>query len=69
MSSEENRPSCPECDRPLSCGAMVLFEREDDGKRTCRGVWECDQRHVWWGWLDRPGEPLEACPYPDILRE
>ncbi|MDH6115604.1 hypothetical protein P3T36_007732 [Kitasatospora sp. MAP12-15] len=46
---------------------MALFRREDDGKRTCRSVWGCPQRHVWWNWADRPGSPLETCPHPDLF--
>lgn len=60
-------PVCPDCDGPLKAGAMALCRREDDGKRTCRMVWGCADRHVWWHWADRPDSPLEPCPYPDLL--
>ncbi|RAJ42420.1 hypothetical protein K353_02775 [Kitasatospora sp. SolWspMP-SS2h] len=50
----------------MKCTAMVLSEREEDGKRVCRAVWQCGDRHLWWGWSDRPEEPLETCPYPDF---
>jgi hypothetical protein len=47
--------------------ALVLAHREEDGKRVCRGVWQCADRHLWWSWADRPGDPLEPCPYPDLF--
>ncbi|GAA1088615.1 hypothetical protein GCM10009663_35280 [Kitasatospora arboriphila] len=67
MTSEEKQPSCPECEQPLSMGAMALCKREDDGARVCRGVWGCGQGHVWWKWADRPADPLEVCPHPELF--
>lgn len=49
-------------------GGFVLCGREDDGKRVCRSVWKCAGRHTWWGWADRPDEPLEICPMPELFR-
>ncbi|MER7791604.1 hypothetical protein [Streptomyces sp. NPDC097640] len=40
---------------------------EDDGELTCRMVWGCADRQVWWHWVDRPEGPLEPCPYPGLL--
>jgi hypothetical protein len=37
------------------------------GRRTCRALWRCTGRHVWWRWADRPEEPLEACPMPELF--
>lgn len=50
------------------CDGIVLSKREDDGRRTCRTLWRCTGRHVWWRWADRPNEPLEVCPVPELLR-
>ncbi|MFF3464888.1 dehydrogenase [Streptomyces sp. NPDC001984] len=61
-------PACPECGQPMKSGGFVLSEREDDGRRTCRSLWKCVDRHVWWGWADRPDEPLEVCPVPGLFR-
>jgi hypothetical protein len=61
-------PVCPECERPMESRGFVSSRREDDGRRTCRTLWRCAGRHVWWGWADRPDEPLEACPVPGLFR-
>ncbi len=50
----------------MKCTAMALSRREEDGVRVCRAAWQCERRHLWWGWSDRPGEPLEVCPYPEL---
>lgn len=68
MTSEAG-PGCPACERPMRCGAFVLCEREDDGKRVCRTVWGCPEGHVWWLWADRPEEPPEPCPDPGLMGE
>ncbi|MFG2820256.1 dehydrogenase [Kitasatospora sp. NPDC048365] len=67
MALDDDRPRCPECKEPLALRAMALSKRAEDGQRVCRGVWGCDQRHVWWKWADRPADPLEICPYPDLF--
>jgi hypothetical protein len=59
--------TCPECAGPLKAGSFVLCRREDDGKRTCRIVWVCSHRHVWWKWADRPDAALEPCPHPGLF--
>ncbi|MFE4416024.1 dehydrogenase [Streptomyces sp. NPDC056821] len=61
-------PVCSECGQPMKPGGFVLCEQEDDGQRTCRSLWKCAGRHVWWGWTDRPDEPLEVCPVPELFR-
>ncbi|MFF0065925.1 dehydrogenase [Streptomyces sp. NPDC005279] len=61
-------PACPECSGPMTFGGFVLCGREDDDKRTCRSLWKCASRHVWWSWADRPDEPLEVCPVPELFR-
>ncbi|MEU4087714.1 dehydrogenase [Streptomyces aureus] len=61
-------PDCPECGRPMRSGGLVLSGREDDGRRACRSVWKCPDRHVWWRWADRPDGPLEVCPVPQLFR-
>lgn len=61
-------PACPECGRSMESGGPVLSRREDDGRRACRSLWRCDGPHVWWGWADRPDEPLEVCPVPGLFR-
>ncbi|HEY8984578.1 MAG TPA: dehydrogenase [Streptomyces sp.] len=66
MEANSAAPGCPSCGQAMNCTAMVLARREDDGKRVCRGVWQCAGQHLWWGWSDRPGEELEICPYPDF---
>ncbi|MFD0428979.1 dehydrogenase [Streptomyces zhihengii] len=53
----------------MRCGAFVLSEREDDGKRVCRTVWGCPEGHVWWLWADRPEGPPEPCPDPGLMGE
>ena len=63
----ESRRACPECGGPLEFGGMALCHREEDDRRTCRTVWGCSGRHVWWKWADRPADPLEVCPYPDLM--
>ena len=65
MTTEE---PCPVCDRPLTYGGMLLVHREDDGTRACRTLWDCADGHHWWRWTDRPGKPLEPCPYPTLFR-
>lgn len=60
-------PLCPDCGRPMRFGAFALCEREEDGRRICRGVWGCSERHIWWQWADRPGVPPEPCPYPELF--
>ncbi|MER5479487.1 dehydrogenase [Streptomyces sp. NPDC002734] len=64
MEANRAEPVCPTCGGPMTCTAMVLARREEDGKRVCRGVWQCADRHLWWKWSDRPGDQLETCPYP-----
>ncbi|MFF9359883.1 dehydrogenase [Streptomyces griseoluteus] len=64
----DHAPTCPECGRLMKSGGLVLSERVDDGQRTCRSLWRCADRHVWWGWADRPDEPLESCPTPELFR-
>ncbi|MFF9098349.1 dehydrogenase [Streptomyces sp. NPDC014802] len=59
-------PACPDCSQPMRFGGFVLCKREDDGRRTCRALWRCAGWHVWWGWADRPDEPLEVCPLPKL---
>lgn len=59
---------CPECRQPLKSGGLVLSKCKDDGRRTCRSLWRCASGHVWWGWADRPDEPLEICPVPELFR-
>ncbi|MFE7331956.1 dehydrogenase [Streptomyces sp. NPDC057565] len=61
-------PTCPECSQAMQFGGFVLCVREDDGKRTCRALWKCNSRHVWWKWADRPDEPLEVSPMPELFR-
>ncbi|MGW3592487.1 dehydrogenase [Streptomyces fungicidicus] len=63
----ESVPTCPECGGPLKAGAMALCHRDEDDRRVCRMVWGCSGRHVWWKWADRPADPLELCPYPDLV--
>ncbi|CAM5270762.1 hypothetical protein SALBM217S_03960 [Streptomyces griseoloalbus] len=64
----DDAASCPECGRPMESGGFVLVKREHDGRRTCRVLWTCTGRHVWWQWADRPEEPLEPCPVPGLFR-
>lgn len=52
----------------MQSGGFVLSKREDDGRRGCRMLWRCPDQHVWWGWTDQPGEPLEICPVPELFR-
>ncbi|MGW1806498.1 dehydrogenase [Streptomyces sp. NPDC002078] len=61
-------PACPECSLPMRFGGFVLATREDEARRTCRTLWRCTGRHVWWRWADRPDEPLEICPVPELVR-
>lgn len=61
-------PACPECGQPMESGGFVLSRREDDARRACRSLWRCADRHVWWGWADRPEEPLNVCPVPQVFR-
>ncbi|KMS90568.1 MULTISPECIES: hypothetical protein [Streptomyces] len=61
-------PTCPKCGDLMQFGGFVLVKREDDGRRACRVLWRCTGRHVWWRWGDRPEEPLEACPMPELFR-
>ncbi|MFD7713079.1 dehydrogenase [Streptomyces sp. NPDC059785] len=61
-------PACPECSQPMTSGGFVLAKREDDGRRICRTLLRCAGRHVWWRWADRPEEPLEGCPVPELFR-
>ncbi|MFD5597792.1 DUF2235 domain-containing protein [Streptomyces griseorubiginosus] len=60
---------CPVCDGPLTSGGMLLVHREDDDTRACRTLWRCAEGHHWWRWADRPGKPLEECPYPTLFRD
>lgn len=64
----DDAPACPECGRPMRSGGLVLAQRPDDGRRTCRSLWRCAGRHVWWRWADRPEEPLVTCPFPGLFR-
>ncbi|MGQ4419798.1 group II intron reverse transcriptase/maturase [Streptomyces sp. SAS_269] len=52
----------------VSCTSRCRPEAEDDGRRTCRALWRCTGRHVWWRWADRPEDPLETCPVAELLR-
>lgn len=61
-------PACPGCGRPLKSGGLVLSRREGGGERACRGLWRCEQGHVWWRWADDPGQSLEECPHPGLFR-
>ncbi|MEU3349176.1 dehydrogenase [Streptomyces sp. NPDC006700] len=61
-------PACPECSQPMKSGGFVLFGREDDNRRACRALWWCADRHTWWHWADRPDDPLEVCPVPELFR-
>ncbi len=61
-------PDCPECRQPMESGGLVLSGREDDNRRACRALWRCPERHIWWNWADRPDEPLDACPVPELFR-
>ncbi|MFK0252031.1 dehydrogenase [Streptomyces sp. NPDC090445] len=63
----DSSPACPECGRIMAFGGYVLCGRKDDGKRTCRSLWKCPERHVWWHWADWPEGPLEACPVPELF--
>ncbi|MFC8295046.1 dehydrogenase [Streptomyces sp. NPDC057242] len=59
---------CPDCDRPMEWKGFALFTREEDGKRFCRSLWRCQQdRTLWWHWADRQDEPLELCPFSDLV--
>ncbi|MGR3936473.1 dehydrogenase [Streptomyces sp. BRA346] len=60
--------ACPECSQPMKCGGFVLSRREGDDRQTCRMLWRCADRHVWWRWAGRPEEPLEVCPVPGLFR-
>ncbi|MDX2677458.1 dehydrogenase [Streptomyces soliscabiei] len=62
-----NAPACPECSQPMKSGGFVLSGREDDNRRACRALWRCAGRHLWWNWADRPDEPLEVCPVPELF--
>lgn len=64
----DHAPPCPECNQPLRSGGLVLAGRDDDGRRTCRVLWRCADRHAWWQWADRPDDPLEVCPVPKLFR-
>ncbi|ARP74214.1 dehydrogenase [Streptomyces pluripotens] len=64
----DDTPVCPECDQPMKPGGLVLSRREDDGRRVCRSLLRCGCGHAWWGWADRPDEPLEVCPRPELFR-
>ncbi|WP_340379029.1 dehydrogenase [Streptomyces sp. SS7] len=64
----DHAPACPDCGLPMESGGLVLSGRDDDGRRACRSLWRCAGRHVWWGWADRSGEPLEVCPVPQLFR-
>ena len=64
----DDAPACPECSQPLKFGGLVLAKREDDGLRTCRALWRCAGRHLWWNWADRSDEPLEVCPVTGLFR-
>ena len=64
----DDAPACPECNRPMQSGGLVLFEGENDGRRTCRSLRRCADRHVWWSWTDRPDEPMEVRPVPQLFR-
>ncbi|MFF3563041.1 dehydrogenase [Streptomyces sp. NPDC002574] len=61
-------PFCPGCSQRMKDGGLAVFKREDDGRRVCRSLWKCTHRHVWWKWADRPDEPWEACPWPQLFR-
>jgi tRNA(Ile2) C34 agmatinyltransferase TiaS len=63
----DDTPACPECGRPMKPGGFVLARREDDGRRACRSLLKCVDRHVWWSWADRPDEPLEIYPVPELF--
>ncbi|MFD4142949.1 dehydrogenase [Streptomyces sp. NPDC058572] len=61
-------PTCPDCEQTLKAGGFVLSGREDDGARACRMLWRCSDRHFWWKMADRPDDPLELCPHPQLFR-
>ncbi|GLX52436.1 hypothetical protein Shyhy01_53860 [Streptomyces hygroscopicus subsp. hygroscopicus] len=63
----EDAPACPECGQPLKRGGFVLA-RGDDGQRACRSLWQCADRHTWWRQVERPEEPLQVCPAPELFR-
>jgi hypothetical protein len=57
--------ACPECSQSMKSGGFVLSQREDDGQRTCRTLWRCTDRYVWWCWTDRPaGRTFGVLPAP-----
>ncbi|MFH9586839.1 dehydrogenase [Streptomyces luteogriseus] len=64
----DEAPDCPECSEPMKAGGFVLAKREEDGRRVCRSLLGCAGGHVWWRWADRPYEPLEDCPVPELFR-
>uniref|UniRef100_UPI0028118970 dehydrogenase n=1 Tax=Streptomyces sp. TaxID=1931 RepID=UPI0028118970 len=59
-------PSCPECGKPLTAGGLVL-SADGDGRRACRSLRRCADRHTWWRWTHRPDDPLELCPVPELF--
>ncbi|WP_131738778.1 dehydrogenase [Actinomadura roseirufa] len=60
-------PICPTCGQALTGGGLVLMDREEDGKRTCRALWKCEERHLWWVWADRPASALDPCPDTELF--
>ncbi|MFE5816810.1 dehydrogenase [Streptomyces sp. NPDC056479] len=69
MTSRTPPPTCPRCGAALGFGGFVLAGRSaSDGRRTCRVLWGCPERHVWWKWADRDSDPLEPCPHPQMYR-
>ncbi len=51
----------------MKSGGLVLMRREEDGKRTCRALWRCPDRQLWWHWADQPDAPMELCPVPHLF--
>ncbi|MFE4615799.1 dehydrogenase [Streptomyces sp. NPDC056747] len=59
---------CPDCGRPMEWKGLVLSKREEDDQRVCRSLWRCQDRTLWWHWADREDDPLELCPFPNLVR-
>ncbi|MBP5942164.1 dehydrogenase [Streptomyces sp. LBUM 1476] len=68
MDNPPEQPGCPDCGRALRSLGLVLSLRDADKKRVCRHAWKCSAGHFWWHWADRPAEPLDVCPYPQLFR-
>jgi hypothetical protein len=64
----DDAPARPQGSQPLESGGLILSWPDGDGRRTCRSLWRCAGRHTWWQWADRPEEPLEVYPAPELFR-